>query len=634
MHENQFAPLLVVVLLAMVVPLVLSRFRQLRLPVVVGEILAGIIVGRSGLGIVANHDPVLDLLAEFGFAFLFFLAGTEIDFSNLMPASRRPGEPRKMGPVSIGAISFGITLAMSAVIAWYMYSQGTVENPIIMVLVLAPSALGIIVSVLKESGHAQGKFGQAALVAGLVADFGTLILFTVFVAVYSSGLTLEVLLIGMLFVVFFLLYRFGDFIFNRIPGVRRVMSELSSATSQLKIRAAFAMLLLFVVLAEVVGAEIVLGAFLAGVILALLRTPEDADAFHQLEAVGYGFFIPIFFIMIGVDFELSALLESPPSAFLGVPQAVWLVLLLLLAAFGVKLVPALAFRLGGFGWQATLAAGVLLSSRLSLIVAESTIGLNLGMISPSLNAAIIVTAMLLATVAPLGFTLLAPKRPDEERELIVITGAGSFGLQLAEQLETRREHVVLLDSSSEHVRRAKQMGYDAEQVELDLQEPAAAQYLEQATTLVNALTDPELSYAICSRARTVFGIDKVYTQVTDPADLPRFERLGVTAVNVAVNRAAFLATLVRNPGLFKLLTYTEDENEVSEVEVRNRASVGKPLRELHLPGDVLIMAIRRGGELLVPHGHTHLAEGDRLTLAGSSDCVDSAIAWFSGRQPA
>ena len=194
--------------------------------------------------------------------------------------------------------------------------------------------------VLKERGLSAGRFGQTILIAALVADFATMLLITVVVAAMSRGITPDILLIGLLFVAFFLVYFFGSF-FNRIQAVRVTMEELAHTPARIKVRLAFATMLIFVVLSEVLGTEVILGAFLAGVIVSLLRTPDDADLTHQLDAIGFGFFIPIFFVMVGVRFNLAALLTSK--------QAMVLAPVLLVAAVVVKLLPALVLRLA-FGW--------------------------------------------------------------------------------------------------------------------------------------------------------------------------------------------------------------------------------------------------------------------------------------------
>ena len=164
-----FMPLLLVILLAFIVPLALSRVRQLRLPVVVGEIIAGILVGRSGLGWVPSHDAVLDLLAQFGFVFFMFLVGMEFDFSNLglgKPVrSRTSGSDRSSwNPATLGGLTFALTLALSTAIG------------------LGLTALGVVMPVLKERGLSAGHFGQTILIAALVADFATMLLITVVIS--------------------------------------------------------------------------------------------------------------------------------------------------------------------------------------------------------------------------------------------------------------------------------------------------------------------------------------------------------------------------------------------------------------------------------------------------------------------
>lgn len=624
-ETRSFAPLLLVLFLAFLVPLLVSRIRRFRLPIVVGEILAGILIGRSGFGWVQQHDPVLDLMAEFGFAFLFFLAGTEIDFSSFIRSNEGDNETKNplKSPLSLAIISYGLTLILALVAAYFMQRSGFASNAWMLALIFSPSALGIIVAVLKEGGFGRNKLGQAILTAALVADFGTLLLFTISVAIISRGLTLEILLVGLLFVAFFLMYRSGDVFFNRIPAVRRIVEELSTATAQIKVRAAFTLLLIFVVLSEIIGTEIVLGAFLAGAVVSLLTTPKDAEALHQLEAIGFGFFIPIFFIMIGVDFELSALLESRTVTAFNIPQALLLVPIMLAVTFGVKYIPALIFRTI-FGWRETLAIGTLLSARLSLIVAESAIVLTLGLIDPSVNAAVILTALLLATLSPVLFNRIAPKVESEKLSYVVITGAGELGVQVAEQMQAHNENVVLLDPDEARISRALMRGLNAVLTCVDQRAPESEPYLKKARILVNMYSDIELNYRICQLARNVYNIDHVVTRVAQPSELARYERLGVAAINPAVDQASLLVMVARNPAIYELLTRTDDNRTVYEITVSNTEYIRRDIRSIQLPGDVLVLALRRNGELIVPRGNTQLEIGDHLTLMGSLEAVEEA----------
>ena len=634
---GSFTPLLIVISLAFLVPLLLTRFERLRLPIVVGEILAGIVIGSSGFGWVTHEDQLLTLLAEFGFVFLMFLAGMEIDFANLnieLPgvaravgtrtdlSSSQERERRTFGPLSISLMGFILTLSLSAIVGFALLRVGLVSSPWMMALIMSTTSLGVVMPVLKEQELIRGRFGQTILIAALVADFATMILITVVIATISHGLTLDILLISLLFVVFFLLYRLGIVSLNRFESLRRTLEDLSHTTARIKIRGAFTVMLLFVVLAEVLGAEIILGAFIAGAMLSLLSTREDLEAMHQLEAVGFGFFIPIFFIMVGVNFNLGALIGST--------DALILLPFLVLAAFLVKLLPALLFRLQ-FSWRETFSAGFLLSSRLSLIVAASAIGLNLGIISESVNTMIILVAIVTVTAAPLIFNRIVPHSADTTQRPMVVFGAERIGLQVAEQLLGHHEQVVLVDADESLIARARRRtseGIEVLHASIDDEEEELAGHLDLAETVVVTLSDTDRNRHVCHVARTRYGIDHIVTLVRETNRLVEFETLNVTVFNPSLDQAALLSLLARNPDIYELLTRTDDNKEVSEVLLHNHDYGDKALRELQLPGDVLILSIRRAGEFIVPRGNTQLEYGDHLTLVGTFDHLHEARALF------
>ena len=625
MNELSFASLLIVVALAFVVPLVLARFKNLNLPVVVGEILAGVLVGRSGLRLVEVDDPVLELLAELGFVFLMFLSGMEINFSRLgqSRAGGAAGGRRQWGPLPLGGLSFAITLALATGFGLAFARAGLVRNPWMLALILSTTSLGVVMPVLKEGGLITGRFGQTLMIAAMIADFATMLLITVLVAVLSSGLSPEILLIGVLFVLFFLMVYFGRFFFQRIPGVRRVIEELSHTSTQIKVRFAFALMLIFVALSEALGTELILGAFLAGAVLSLLRAPADADLGFKLEAIGFGFFIPIFFVMVGVRLNLSALSGSP--------QALLLVPLLLGAAVVVKLLPALVFRLG-FTWRETVSAGVLLSARLSLIIAASAIGLRLGVIGEPVNAAIILVAILTVTLSPLLFNRLMP-RPKRQAAPFVIASTGELGILVAERLKAHGEAVVVIGANADGIQQARQRKLEAVLAQPDRVDPAAAPYLEAARAVICTAADMDFNYRVCQVARNVYGVEHVVVQVNEPKERLRFDALGVLTLSPVMDRVAMLALLGRNPVLYELITRTDDDKEIAEVEVDDARFAGQPLSRLKLPGDLLVLALNRAGELAVPHGGTQLETGDRLTIVGSLDAIAAARRLFTEPAP-
>ena len=166
-------------------------------------------------------------------------------------------------------------------------------------------------------------------------------------------------------------------------------------------RGSLFLMLVFVAISAQLGTEVILGAFLAGVLLALFtRDEKSSDLRAKLEAMGFGFFIPIFFVMVGARFDLSALTGSSAGLILA-PE-------LIVGAFAIKILAALPFR-GLVSWRETLAGGFLISSRLSLIIAAAEIGQRLGLFPEAVYAALIAVALVTAVVGPLGFNLLMPR---------------------------------------------------------------------------------------------------------------------------------------------------------------------------------------------------------------------------------
>ena len=620
--SGTFTPLLILVTLAAVVPILLYRFKQLSVPIVVGEIVAGVIIGRSGFGLVPSDHVVINFLAEFGLVFLMFLSGMEVDFSNLgsFQVRQRNGQGRGWGPVQLGILSFVLTLVVSGVISVWLMRLGLIQSVWMMALILSTTSLGVVLPVLKENGYIGNRYGQSLLMAALIADFATMLLITIYVAVRSQGPTLDVLLILILFAVFFAFYHFGMVFFSRVKAVRRIMEELSHATAQIKVRIAIAIMLMFVVLSENLGTEIILGAFLAGAMLSLLRTPDDNRTISQLESIGFGFLIPIFFIKVGVDFNLPALFASRES--------IVLLPLLLLAALLVKVLPALIFRFA-FSLKESLAAGILLSARLSLIIAASAIGTRLGVISDTVNSAIILVAIFTVTLTPMIFSHVIPRQEKSRRRSVIVFGMSALGLQVAQQLKDHGEKVLTIDPDSNQVETARRHGFKSNVFFLQNPEAEVAEWLQESNTLICTHEDSDLCYRVCLVARKTYDIRHLVVRVQDPNDLLRFEQLGVNTMNAALDSAAVLVMLARNPATYSLLTRTDDNKDVREVNIGCCRYVGMALKDLRLPGDVLVLALRRGGELLVPHGNTKLEQGDYLTLVGSLECVSTAQQMFN-----
>lgn len=613
----RFLPLLLVVLLATIVPLFLARFR--RIPVVVGEIIAGIIVGPSVLGWVYGSDPTLELLAEIGFAFLMFLSGLEIDFSILFAASKsdRTNGP---SPLLLAGLSFVLTLILALAVGFGLSFAGFISDPWMMTLILSTTSLGIVVPVLKERHLTSSRFGQTILLAALIADFLTMFLITVYVAIRSTGLSFEILLIVLLFVPVVLLYQLGVR-WLRIPGVRRLFNELADATAQIKVRSAFAIMIAFVVMAEMIGAELILGAFLGGVLASMLSGKEEENLRYKLDAIGFGFFIPLFFVYVGVQFDLTAFLNDS-SAWILAP-------ILLVTAFGIKFLASLVFRTV-FSWRETFASGYLLSARLSLIIAASAIGLRLGVISESTNADIILTAALTAIFAPLGFNSFQISPAESHKRMMVLFGSSDLAFQVARNLSGHGEDLCFVETDPLAIERIKAQGYVVNGEGVSLSNCLAKLPASQIDAFL-ALERGDVENLEACRAARACGIEHVISYVLDPLKIPEFRLLGVQTLTTSLYRSSLLAIMARNQALFELMTSTTDGRDLRELILMKPDLHGKRVSEIQFPEGLLVLAIRRNDEVIVPHGTTRLAVGDHLTVLGDLDMIQAAEDWTGAR---
>jgi Kef-type K+ transport system membrane component KefB len=402
-----FTSLVVVAAIAVAAPMVVGLFPRIRVPAVVLEIVAGIAVGPHGFGWVEIDLPV-QILALLGLAFLLFLAGLEIDVQRLRGRLLR-----------LAAAGFVLSLALGLVAGFAFRLTGWVRSPLLLAIALSATSLGLIVPVLKDAGQADTDLGQQTIAASSLADFGAVVLLTLFFSTKATGTGTKLLLFGGFLLVVIAatlaLTRLG-----RSMRLESVLVRLQDTTAEIRVRIAVLLLVAFVALAERLGLEAILGAFLAGAILNLVD--RDATGSHphfrlKLEAIGYGFLVPVFFVTSGLRFDLDALLASP-SAFARVP-------LFLVALLAVRGIPALLYAKSA-GRRNAVAAGLLQATSLPFIVTATEIGILLHQLTP-VNGAALVGAALLSVVAfpPLALSILrqasgpdvddAPPVPDAGR---------------------------------------------------------------------------------------------------------------------------------------------------------------------------------------------------------------------------
>ena len=394
MPDVHFTNLLIVVAVALLAPLTLGFFPRVRLPAIVLEIVFGIVIGPSGLGWVKPDLPV-SILSLIGLAFLLFLSGLEIDVARLRGRI-----------LKLTAIGFGLSFAIAVVLGLGLNAGGFVKSPLFVAIVLVATSLGVIVPVLKDSGNINSNFGQLVIAAASIADFGAIILLSVFFSGKGSTSTAGTLILLGVFGLVVALVGLAIAGFEHSMSLSRVLRRLQDTTAQIRVRAAFVLLIGFTALADSVGLETILGAFAAGALLSLIDRDEAMThpQFRlKLEAVGFGVFIPVFFVTSGLRFDLNALFSSA-STVARVP-------LFLLAIYLARGLPAFVYmRL--LGRSRSVIAGVLQATSLPFIVAATQIGLQLGVITRASAAGLVAAGLLSVVISPaLGLVLLRREQP-------------------------------------------------------------------------------------------------------------------------------------------------------------------------------------------------------------------------------
>lgn len=589
-----FTPLLLVSALAVLVPFVSWRLTGGMLPAVVGEVLVGIIFGRPLLGIIEPNEW-LTFLALFGFAYLMFLSGLEI---NLGAIARRPGDRWWIPGVALRQplISGLLLLALVAFATWACLTGiervGLIESEQIPMLlfILMATAVGVVVPVLKDRPDL-GGLAQPLLVGGFMLEFAAIVGVGVVAALEREGIGWRFFLLLAIPSALAVLLWAANYGGGRFPVLPRTMHELAQTSSQLKIRAALALLVMFVALSQVVGVELVLGAFMAGLAATVISPRHGSILRVKLDALGYGFFVPIFFIYSGATLDLGAVFDSWDH-FLLAP-------LLLLIAFAAKMAPALLGLAPAFGLRRGLAGGALLSANLSLVLAAGAIAEELHIIDAGQHGALLLMALLTTVIAPPLFAWLAG-RPDARarRGAILLFGEGRLADALAERLSEAGRSVIRAsaDDPAEHAPDA-QVVKDAEAAVItDAPSP------EQTAQLARALRvrDPDL--------RIIAWSDAQHQQL---------EALEVEAYSAAEVALWTLESAVLRPGLGGALR--DPDSGLAEVIMRNPQLHGEPLRGIALPGGVRVLVMLRGGEAIIPDGDTPLYLHDRVTLAGDPE---------------
>jgi Kef-type K+ transport system membrane component KefB len=358
-------------------------------PPVVLEVVFGYIAGPQCLGLIRLQGPV-DVLYLLGLGFLLFLAGQDVE-----PARFR-------GPTfRLAGLAFLASLALSFPVAAALRGIAPGADLRLLALALTASSLGVLIPVLRDAGEITGEFGQMVVMAGSVGEFGALLLLTILFSAQPESTPVQVLYVVAMgasaVVVAFVLTRLW-----RSGWLGRILLVSDGTTSQLRVRGAFVMLMIFTGLAHQFGVDALLGAFIAGVVLSVSDGDDRPNQEHywaKLQAIGFGFLVPVFFVGTGVQLDLRSLVKHGSS--------LALVPLLVVAIAIVRGGPALVYR-RRIGTRAAVAAGFLQATTLTFPVVIASFGLDLHLMDRSTAAALVGAALVSVLVFPAAALAMRP----------------------------------------------------------------------------------------------------------------------------------------------------------------------------------------------------------------------------------
>ncbi|MEG1482148.1 cation:proton antiporter [Clostridium sp.] len=378
--------LLILAVVAFFTPFLVAKLKKIKVPYQVGEIFIGIILGKSFFNVI-KPDVWILFLSNLGLAYLMFLSGLEINFEDLKLTE---GESFFNSKVFSSIKVFIFSLILSNVLAFTLLKMtGLDKGSLFFALLFTSAAPGLIVPMLKSKRILSSDFGQTLLIFSLIAEFVCLIGITFIASVSTYGLSLKSFTFLITFLAAIVIYLICKAVFKT-----KDLSMLAFKNLHISVRGAFVLVLVLVAIAQKTGSEIILGSFLAGIIFSLLVGKAKEEISHQLDVIGYGFLIPIFFIMVGVNIDLRSILENP-SAILKIP-------LFLLVFFLVKFIPCLLFK-NRYGVKNSIAASMILTAQLSLTIVGAQMAVNLGYITEADYSAFIVTTVISCIVFPILF---------------------------------------------------------------------------------------------------------------------------------------------------------------------------------------------------------------------------------------
>lgn len=597
--------LFLVVLLALVIPIFMARFQISNVPTAVAEIIVGIIMGSSGFNLITStHD--LTFLSNLGVILLMFLSGMEIDFDLLQRKNNPKGKSqagKTVDPLKTAITAFIGIVIMAFVLAYVLRLTGLFSEVMLAAIILMTVALGVVIATLKEKDILGRPIGQTILLTAVLGEVIPLLLLTIYASINGGNAEQLWLII--------LLFGAAIFLLRRFKQPYLWFAKITKSTTQLDIRLAFFLIFALVTVAETVGAENILGAFLAGVVMKLLE-PSEATK-DKLTSIGYGFFIPIFFIMTGVGLNLRSLFAHPSSLML-LPV---LVIFLFIAK-----VPVLLTYVRYFQKKNAFAGGFLTATTITIVLPTLQVARKLHAITSTQSDAFILAAVIVCILSPIVFNsnfVLLPE--DKIKEKVAIVGANAVTVPVAHDLHANWYSVKMFTDKKNQYKT-----YDSRVENLTFLPNLDEETLEKdgvfdGDIVVAANRADEDNIKIARMAKEK-GVNRVIARLSevDSKTLTEFNEKGIEVFNSTNVHAALMRAMIESPTVYRIMTDTK--NILYSVKVKNTHYTGRQLMDLEFIDQITVSRIKRGDEWLIPRGATVIEPGDILVFSGEFKAAD------------
>lgn len=586
----------IVILAALLIPIMMARFKISGVPTAVAEIVVGIILGQSGFNLVQNTTN-LSGLASIGVIILMFLSGMEINFDlfKRKPDTKNSGDH---SPVQLAMLAFLGTVVNAIVLALILKYLGLFPDVFLATIIFCTIALGVVIATLKEKEILSRPMGQTILLTAVLGEVVPMFALTIYVSVNGNNGG-RIWLIVLLFIAAIILLR-------RFKQPYIWFNKVTKATTQLDVRLAFFLIFALVTIAETVGAENILGAFLAGMVMKLLEPSEATE--DKLTSIGYGFFIPIFFIMTGAKLNLRQLFANP--------HALALIPALVVCLIVAKLWAIPVYRLR-FNKRNSFAGGFLTVTTITLVLPSLEVARNLHAITQTQSDAFILAAVIVCILAPIVFnSFYRLDREDLVRQHVVFLGANVLTVPVAQQLGRNWYEIRMVTDDENNYKT-----YNSEVNDLTLINPLTEESLEKgnyfdADIVVVGFQSDKRNFDV-ARMVKCHGVARVIASqsnlTSDEQQLNTLNKEEIEIFNPFNVQAGVLRSLIQSPSVYQMLVGTEAS--LWEVKIQNHKYTGRALRDLPFIDDMTVSRIRRNGKWIIPTGATVLEYNDRLIFS-------------------